>query len=253
MNDLVTVVLNGYKRPHVLKEQFDAYQNQSIGIPQVMFWGNLPDTVESIDFDKHVVNSSVSAFADRNHGTWSRFAYALNARTPYICITNDDTVPGKRWLENCLRTIQDKKQDSVLTTKGTVLKSGTYPSPVHESFGWANPNEEIEEVDFGGDCWFFHARILRMFWALSPDLLPLNFGEGMHLSYAAYRFAKIKTFVPKHPKDDTELWGSLPDAGVKYGQELIATSRLPEAINGSGQYYAWMMNNGYEHLSERKD
>jgi len=253
MNDLVTVVLNGYKRPHVLREQFDAYQNQSIGIPQIMFWANLENGMGNIPFDKHVVNNSVSAFADRNHGVWARFAYALNARTPYICVVDDDTIPGKRWLENCLRTIQEKKQDAVLTTRGVMLKSNMYPSPdSYEVFGWSHPNEEIQEVDFGGHCWFFHTRILRMFWALSPDVLPLNFGEDMHLSYAAYRFAKIRTFVPKHPKDDTELWGSLPEAGMDYGQELVATSRRQDAIDGMNQYYQWMMNNGYVHLLQRE-
>lgn len=246
MNDLVTVVLNGYKRPHVLREQFDAYQNQSIGIPQIMFWGNLEDKTTYPDFDKYVVNNSISVFSDRNHGSWARFSYALNARTPYICIADDDAVPGKRWLENCLKTIQGEKQDAVLTTNGIVLQLDGSQT----SHGWKNPNEKPQEVDFGANCWFFHSRILRMFWALSPDLLPLNFGNGIHLSYAAFRFSKIKTLVPKHPKDDTEFWGSLPKCS-EYGEELVANFRKPEVIDGTNQYYNWITNNGYVNLVQR--
>ena len=37
----------------------------------------------------------------------------------------------------------------------------------------------------------------------------------MHFSYMLQKYANIPTFVPPHPKDDMELWGSLK--GGEYG------------------------------------
>jgi hypothetical protein len=249
----VTVVLNGYKRPYALKEQYEAYSNQSVGKPEFMFWANLPDGWSAINFDKNVVDNCISAFADRNHGVWARFAYALNAKTPYVCVADDDTIPGSRWLENCLQTMQETKE-SVLTTRGIRFKTDTYPSPEsYEPIGWCNPNEETELVDFGGHCWFFHIRLLKAFWLHSPDILPLNFGEDINLSYAAWAAAGINTYVPKHPKDDTSLWGSTRDKALEYGEDMMATSRNPQASAGMNDYYRWIMSKGYVQVKDRKN
>jgi hypothetical protein len=248
----VTVVLNGYKRQYALKEQYDAYMNQSIGSPQIMFWANLPDGWSQINYDRSVVDNCISAFADRNHGVWARFAYALNAKTPYVCVVDDDTIPGSRWLENCFNTLQEKKEEAILTTRGIRIKNENYPAPdSYEPIGWCNPNEEIELVDFGGHCWFFHIRMLKAFWLHSPDILPLNFGEDMNVSYGPWAAGGIKTYVPKHPKNDTSLWGSIRETALEYGEDNNATSRSAEASAGMNEYYKWITQKSYIKVKDR--
>lgn len=245
----ITVILNGYKRPHVLTEQFEAYSKQSVGRPEFMFWANL-ENIKSIPFDKHVIDHSASALANQNHGVWARFAYALNARTEFICIADDDTIPGPRWLENCMNTIKSVG-NGILTTRGIRIKNNHYPSPdSYQVFGWSHPNDNIEEVDFGGHCWFFHASTLRLFWAYAPFPLPLNYGEDMHLSYAGFKHG-IKTFVPPHPEYNQELHGSIKEQALDYGQDAVATSRLYDASFGMNQYYNMLVNSGYIRVEDR--
>ena len=241
----VTVVMNGFKRPHAAKEQYEAYRNQSTGTPKFLFWGNYDgkNTIED-SFDRYVVDGSKSAIANSNMGVWARFAYALNADTSYVCVADDDTIPGKCWIENCIDTIEEIGNQAVLTTRGVRIKSNNYPMPEsYDAVGWPSQNEKIEQVDFGGHCWFFHKTLLKAFWIDAPDVLPLNYGEDINISYAAWNTANCNTYVPKHPKDNKELWGSLN--GSKYGEDMNATSRLGDASQGMFQYFNWILRKGY--------
>lgn len=246
----ITVILNGYKRGHVLKQQYEAYEQQTIGKPNIMFWANLPNGNGLESFDRDSVNQATSAICNNNLGVWARFAFALNAKTPYVCVVDDDTIPGDRWLENCLDTLEELGHGAVLTTRGVRIKNGNYPQPdSYDCLGWSNPNENIEQVDFGGHCWFFPKRLLSAFWLESPDILPLNYGEDIHLSYSAWKVAGINTYVPRHI--DPDFSGSIKEFGLDYGQDENATSRSYEASVGMNQYFAHIMNNGYVPVLQR--
>jgi GT2 family glycosyltransferase len=81
-----------------------------------MLWQN---NIEG--FDTNLTSSLITASCNKNLGVWARFAYALNASTEYVCIFDDDTIPGNRWLENCLNTIQT--HNGLLGTAGIRFKS----------------------------------------------------------------------------------------------------------------------------------
>jgi hypothetical protein len=41
---MITVILNGYRRPHVLEEQYNAIKNQTLNeIDGIMLWSNFDD------------------------------------------------------------------------------------------------------------------------------------------------------------------------------------------------------------------
>ena len=98
---MVTVVLNGYKRGQHLAKQLEAVKKQTLRPKEIMLWQNAGQ-----DFDPEIAGKTTWASCNKNFGVWARFAYALNAKTEYICVFDDDTIPGKRWLENCYETIQ---------------------------------------------------------------------------------------------------------------------------------------------------
>jgi len=243
----VTVVMNGFKRPHTAKEQYEAYRNQSVGTPKFLFWGNYDGEAPLEQaFDREVVENCTSAIANVNMGVWARFAFALNATTPYVCVVDDDTIPGRRWLENCIDTIEKLGKQAVLTPRGMKIKTNQYPRPdSYDAIGWCSANKEIEQVDFGGHGWFFHKTILKAFWLDAPDVLPLNYGEDMHLSYAAWNTAGCDTYVPPHPEDDLELWGSIKEKASEYGEDMNATSRRNDATQGMFNYFNWLLKRGY--------
>ena len=112
----ITVILNGYKRPHALEAQSNSLRRQTIKPHTVMFWQNRDDDTR---FDYSPLNGAVVTTSNANFGVWARFAYALNAQTEYICVLDDDTVPGSKWLENCVNTI--KETEGLLGAIGVVF------------------------------------------------------------------------------------------------------------------------------------
>jgi hypothetical protein len=241
----VTVIMSGYKRSHVAQEQYEAIKAQTVKDIDIMFWIN---AIQNVTFSENIIRNCQTTISNMNYGVWGRFALALNATTEYICIIDDDTVPGNRWIENCLNTV--KTHNGIITTRGVIATKGNereYPAPgSYEAFGWGNPNEEIVQVDMGCHCWFFHKNILRAFWAEAPHILPMNFGEDMHLSYAAQKHFNAATYVAPHPKDDLSLWGSQPHTGKKYGEDANAISWNTEANMGMRMYWNYMLDNGYK-------
>jgi hypothetical protein len=246
----ITVILSGYKRAYTIEEQYNAIKNQTVKDVDIFYWVNL--TSDSVNIPQQIINDTHSIISNTNFGVWGRFALALNAITPYICIIDDDTIPGTKWLENCLNTFQTHQ--GVLTTRGVIANpehERKYPLPEsYTAHGWCKPNKEILRVDMGCHCWFFPKEILRGFWLEMPQHIPMNYGEDMHLSYVAQKHFNLNTYIPPHPEDDLELWGSQPETASKYGTDIAAISWNPEANSGMNQYWSFIRNNGYKIIAE---
>ena len=102
----ITVILNGYKRGNQLTEQLNALNNGTVKPDEILLWYNNPGDDSLINYD--IMSEIPTALCNYNFGVWARFAFAFNARSEYVCIFDDDTIPGSRWLENCLETMKTK-------------------------------------------------------------------------------------------------------------------------------------------------
>lgn len=241
----VTVILNGYKRHYTMQSQYDAIKNQTYKDITTMVWINIHDHI--LQFPAPILEEAESIVSNTNYGVWGRFSVALNAQTKYVCIIDDDTIPGSKWIENCVNTIE--KNNGILTTRGVIMTpfEKTYPSPgSYNAYGWCNPNEETVRVDMGCHSWFFDKSILRAFWYEMPNVIPMNYGEDMHLSYVAQKHFGLYTYVPPHPKDNQDMWGSMPDTGKQYGDDSAAISWGAEANAGMNKYWNFIRKNGYK-------
>jgi hypothetical protein len=248
MNEDITVILNGYKRPHVLKEQYEAVIAQTMKPKEIMFWHNHSDL--SAQFDKDVIDKTVAFQGNSNLGVWARFAYALMAKTKYVCILDDDTIPGNRWLENCY--VHNKTNRGLYGTVGIVFNSTMGYDGPHYRVGWPSANDKLERADIVGHSWFFEKELLTAFWRELPDPKFVRCGEDIHFSYVLQKYMGLETYVPPHPKNDLSLWGSQPDKAWKYGTELVAISN--PATNGGlsmNEYVMLARKNGYRFVKER--
>ena len=249
---MITVILNGYKRPHTLKEQYEALKAQTVDDLQIMFWGNIIENVE--DFPSEVVNKCVSSIANTNLGTWGRFSFALFAKTPYVCVMDDDTIPGKKWFENCLQTMETHR--GVLSTRGCIMSANDHLYPFGDSYtpvGWCDPNPEPVRVDMGCHSWFFEKDWLRAYWAEMPAQLPQNFGGDTHISYAVKKHFGYNTYIPPHPLDDMDMWGSIPEKGLDYGQDGNSISESMGGTQGMNSYWNYVKQNGYRTIREENE
>lgn len=232
----ITAILNGFKRPQFLAEQVKAIKNQTIPAKEIMLWQNNTE-----GFDVNLTNTLTTGSCNRNLGVWARFAFALNAKTEYICIFDDDTIPGSKWFENCLNTM--KTHEGLLGTIGLIYDRPNNYMP-HIRVGWDNPNNVPVMVDIVGHAWFFKREWLTAYWR---ELPPNGFefvGEDMHFSYTIQKFLGLNTFVPPHPPNDRELWGSLK--GWAMGREANGLSLVSANINKMNEYLQILTQKGFK-------
>jgi hypothetical protein len=236
---MITVILNGYKRSYQFEKQLNAIKNQTLRPKEIMFWQNHGDA-----FDPNLTSNLTHANCNKNLGVWARFAYALNARTEYVCIFDDDTIPGKKWLENCYETIQ--KHDGLLGTIGVkFLDENNYIN--NDRVGWDRPNESTEQVDIVGHSWFFKREDLATFWRELPDIDHSQLvGEDMHFSYTLQKYTNKKTYVPPHPINDRDLWGSIPEIAWSVGTDGAAISRNMDNMNTMNNAFKGYIKKGFK-------
>ena len=207
MTNDITVILNSYKRPHTAAEQVQAIYNQKDVLVREIFY--VQNTMPGIVYDERIKKSpGVTSFEmNRNIGVWGRFYAALNARTDWVCILDDDTIPGDLWLKNCLDT--QKNYPGLHCGIGIRFPRKKYEFKMRDRIGWDNPNEQVEQVDLGGHCWNFHRDLLSIF---CRELPPIDHdvicGEDIHFSAMLQKYTNLKTYVPPHPINNKRMWSS---------------------------------------------
>tara|TARA_Y100000034_G_C6897117_1_gene413839 strand:+ start:449 stop:1222 length:774 start_codon:yes stop_codon:yes gene_type:complete len=255
----VTVILNGYKRKNQLTEQLEALNNSTVKPDEILLWYNNPEDDSLINYD--VMSSTPTALCNYNFGVWARFAFALNAQNEYICVFDDDTIPGKKWLENCIETM--KTHEGLLGSVG-LLYLNPLP-PEHSSyyehylrFGWPERgnNDVPIQVDLVGHSWFFKKEWLSYMWREIPHPKYNTCGEDMHFSYMLQKYANIPTYVPPHPTNNKEIWGSIK--GSEYGGDQNAMWETnQEGIDGTpfkvlmNEYFINQRKKGWKLINER--
>tara|TARA_R110001583_G_scaffold70825_6_gene200014 strand:- start:710 stop:1453 length:744 start_codon:yes stop_codon:yes gene_type:complete len=224
MSNKITAVLNGYKRGEHLQRQVDAINNQTLKPEEILLWQNAGGYIEP-----DLGDQTTWASCNKNFGVWARFAYALNAKTEYICVFDDDTIPGSKWFENCINTM--KTHEGLLGTVGLIFTNTENYWPIIRP-GWPTPNEQTVQADYLGHAWFFKREWLSAFWRELPDPeQSMIVGEDMHFSAMLQKYMNINTYVPPHPRGDKELWGSQPELAWEIGQDENAISMNLENID----------------------
>ena len=250
MTKTVTVILNGYKRNH-LKEQVEALDNKTHPVEEIFYWQN---TVDGFAYDEDTYSNLNSALSNYNYGVWARFAYALNARTDYVCVIDDDTIPGSKWIENCVNTYET--HPGLLGGIGLWFKNKNYeldllPNGEVAKFGWQVNNEKPVQVDIVGHSWFFARDLLSVFWREIPDnSWTMLCGEDIHFSYMLQKYTDLKTWVPAHPPDDRSMWSSL--RGMEYGGDHLATANTTVQTGEMAKYLSYCVDNGFKLIKELK-
>lgn len=240
----VSIVLNCFKRPYTLNSQIEALNKQSIKPYEILIWQNKGDLPNFEPLKKEIQEKYKTAVSNINYGVWSRFAYALNSGGDYICVFDDDTIPGERWIENCLNSYENKR--GIFGTVGVIFKDLLYKK--YDRHGWPNPNAEIKQVDIVGHSWFFDREMLGAFWREAHVPIHDVSGEDVHLSYAVQKYLGLNTYVPPHPIEDKSLWGSLPDEGVKFGNDGAALYKTKGIFSHFGKNLSFYKEKGFKYL-----
>lgn len=236
----VSCVLNVFRRPESLVRQLAAIDRQTVPVEAVFVWQNGSDYKIPTEVDARATLARCS----RNLGVWARFAFALNVESEYVCMLDDDTIPGRRWIENCLATMESDQ--GLLGTRGMRFRSSL--SYHHaEEVGWRSPNADVRRVDIVGHAWFFRREWLNDFWS-EPPVVPADRlrGEDIHFSYALQKRRGLGTYVPPHPADEPEFWGSQPETGLNLGLGRESISGQTGAMDAFQTVYRAYVKSGFQ-------
>lgn len=218
---MISVVLTKYKRTHLFDEQIKSIKSQSIKVDEILICDN---TVT-------------------NNGVWERFNIARQAKNEFVCIIDDDTIPGSKWIENCFNEFN--KREGIYGTCGYLFNSKKQYENNYKRVGWCNPNKKVTQVDYVVHNWFFKKEWLDFFWRV--DNVPHNYGEDMNLSFQLQKEG-IFTYVPPHPSGIPSLWGSLK--AIEYGNDKnsLWVSNPDNFKNKMYGYFDKQINEGWELL-----
>ncbi|NOX24543.1 MAG: glycosyltransferase family 2 protein [Deltaproteobacteria bacterium] len=215
MSIKISVILTAWRRPQYLEEQVKCVLNQTIRPQEVILWYNAPPKRLGIFQRKHLISFKHDKYVkkivcDYNFGIIPRFTLASCLESEYVCIFDDDTMPGERWFENCLNHVD--KEQVLCGTIGLRYLSKTKLQTESPRMGWEGKNDNLEFVDLVGHSWFFRREWARYFW--DEDPISYTFGEDIHFCAMLQRHG-IRSACPPHPRSDKSLWGSLkPERGV---------------------------------------
>lgn len=248
----VSVILSGYKRQH-LAEQVAAIKAQTYPVQDILYWQN---TLSGWGYDTETSAQLKSAISNSNYGVWARFAYALNATTDFINVIDDDTIPGVRWIENCIRT--HETHPGLLGGIGLRFKNDNYELDYEDNipgrYGWdssCNNNCHPVDVDIVGHSWFFTRDMLSVFWSEIPGPEWSRMCcEDIHFSYMIQKHTTLKTWVPSHPPEDQSQWSSLK--GMQYGGDAHAAAYINLETGEMAKYLKHCVANGFRLYRDRR-
>ena len=197
----ITAVLTAYRRPQHLQQQIDAIRPQ---VDHIMLYQNihsdfnLPPLALTLGFNG--IDETVQC--NYNHKYHGRFAAALLARTKYVIILDDDTVPGSEYVQSCMEAHQ--KTYGLIGGVGITFNKDFVDYTDHQRYGWP-VNPTLTEVDFVGHSWFMPYRFLRYFW--DHPLASYETGEDMHFSYCLKERGINSYVAPQEGETCSSLYG----------------------------------------------
>jgi len=101
MKTTISVILTAWMRPQYLEEQVERVLNQTIPPQEIVLWYNAPPKRMGWIERKQLVSFKNAhrvkmILCDHNFGIIPRFTLASCLEGEYVCIFDDDTMPGER-------------------------------------------------------------------------------------------------------------------------------------------------------------
>lgn len=217
----ICTVLNIYKRVDYLEKQIKSLLAQTQPITERIVRVN--DTSRRSEYleiiDKYIPQATVM---ESNKNLWvrSRFFAAFNAQSEYIFVVDDDIIPGKYRLENCIASMEYKEW--IYWSRWSIFNSLTERRDRQMITESHNRPKEITRVDISWHSRLFkRSRLPAMFMEFPEEFYPTA-GEELWISYMAQRVC-IYTYIPPMTEDKETRGNKEPslwiDAVANYNTE----------------------------------
>jgi len=227
----ISVIIQSYRRQENIPIIIKRLREQTHPPSRIIVWNDNDGSGKDLHIDGiEIINT--------NSNKWSNcgsFLIAYFCTTDYICLIDDDALPGKRYFEFCLKHIGKDVTKQILSGFGILLKSNKY-SGRREVRSVVSKEIKFTKVDMAGNIYFFwKSAILPMlskqppFWDHIVDL---------HFSFMA-RKAGYKIYVPSPTnKDELPFTGGLP-----IGAHNRPMYKRPGHFSKRNNYVIWAIKN----------
>lgn len=240
----ISVILNVYKRSHTLEKQIQGILNQSINInpENIHVWYNHSDKIQYLPKNKNIK----TYVCNWNSKFFGRFTIPLLCKTKYIAMFDDDILPEKDWLKNCLETM--KTHEGVLGGSGILTAGKTY-NP-HVKVGWNGIHSDKPiEVDLVGHAWFFKQEWCKFLWNEPP--VSWDNGEDIMFAYVCQKQG-IKSLIPPHPENNKNLWSTNENFGRQVGSDNNASYILKPHNTQRDNIVTELVNRGWKTINNER-
>ena len=209
----LTVVYSFYRRPYLVERAFDALL-ASTHRP-VEIWASVfssPHAAEILAainaYKAAHPNLTVPIFVaqgDMQLGYWGRFQVALQAKTPYVAVFDDDCIPGTKFLANTFHVANLGTYAGVFGIKGhDGMPFFRTPEEVKMPMGTAN-TAYLKPVDLVGGMWFMRSEHLHLLFRDSP--VTWNTGEDVTLCRSMRVYGGMNCYIMPMNYSDPETVG----------------------------------------------
>lgn len=232
-NDWVAVI-TVYKREKYLEEQLNAIQNQSLPPTKIVIIQN----EKHFEIDKNIlIKFNIELITSSINSLYTRWIISYLFNSEYVCVFDDDVIPGVKWIENCIRA--SRQHNALVTCTGRIINvSGNTPNCWNVLYSIIKDgvvkNGIVEDTicDWGCNSYFFRTEWIKYIVSSSRYLnYQLTF-DDIQLATNLKFFGNIKTVVPKQPVNDISLHGQLKR---EYGTDDDALSNI--LVNPKNEHY----------------
>jgi len=229
MSSNITAIIQSYRRQENIPIIVKRLKEQTHPPSRIIVWNDN----DGSEKDLHIKGIEI---INTNSNEWHNcgsFLIAYFCTTDYVAIIDDDRLPGKRWLDFCVKNI--KSQKHIYTGFGIKLRTNKYSGRV-EVKGMVSKEKKFVEVDMAGNIYFFPKNaILPMFSKRPPFWDHIS---DLHFSFMA-RKVGYKIYVP-FPLLKEQLPFS---AGLPIGVHQRAMYKVPGHFAKRNKYVEWAIKN----------
>lgn len=239
----VGVILTVYKRPHLIERQLEAVRRQTIPAKEIIIWHNQEPGYDMPEIDLRP-NESIIA-SSINRGVWARYSAMQLLDSEFIAVADDDSMPGHRFFENCLETLDQLPEFSIVGTCGVIFWDGNRHDA--RGVGWKFPSYDIVPADIVAHFSMFGRKLAKEFVIAHTPPFTDSCGED----YALCALARERggaVACPPHDPQDRSGWGSLE--GMPLGSDDVALWRKPGEEERKTAVHNYLRKHGWKCATE---
>lgn len=204
-----TAIITLWKRKEYLGEQLKAIMEQTIPPESIIIIKN----EKHIEIKEEYVNTyPITVISSELNSLYTRWIIGYLTNTKYVNVFDDDVIPGRKWIESCIRVCETKN--------ALVGPSGRIACP-NKNPAWKSVDIDIKgerkfccedkdvECDWVCNSYFFKTEWIKYITSAERYLNTQKTFDDIQLATTLRHYGGIKVFVPKQPKDDLDRNGHI--------------------------------------------